>query len=317
MLEGASSAPAGSARQWSRADIVRGYIELTKPRIIELLLVTTIPTMILAAQGWPGTWLVLAALIGGAAAAGAANTFNMVYDRDIDRVMQRTKNRPIPSGRVSVRGAMIFGFLLAAFAVAWFWLLVNAVSALLTLIAIVLYAVGYTILLKRHTAQNIVWGGIAGCMPVLIGWAAVTGSLALPPFILFGVIFFWTPPHYWPLSMRFKADYAQAHVPMLPVVASDVVVARNILIHTAAMIACTLALIPLAAMSPFYTLVAIAAGMWFGANAITLYMRALHPEKGRMAAMKLFHNSITYLSVVFLAVALDPFIAPHLPRLWS
>lgn len=314
MSEGLSGRPT-PVRQWSRSEIIRGYIELTKPRIIELLLITTVPTMILAQRGWPGAWLILATLIGGSAAAGAANVFNMVYDRDIDEVMRRTKKRPIPAGKVSVRGALIFGFALSSFSILWFWLLVNRMAALLTLAAIVLYAVGYTIILKRHTAQNIVWGGVAGCMPVLIGWSAVTGTLDWPPLILFAVIFFWTPPHYWPLSMKFKKDYAAAQVPMLPVVASDVVVARNILIHTAAMIACTLALIPVAHMAWFYTVIAVAAAAYFGSATITLYQRALHPERGRMAAMRVFHASITYLSIVFVAVALDPFVGPWLNRL--
>ncbi|MDO4606782.1 MAG: heme o synthase [Bowdeniella nasicola] len=314
MSEGLSARPT-PVRQWSRSEIIRGYIELTKPRIIELLLITTVPTMILAQRGWPGAWLVLATLIGGATAAGAANVFNMVYDRDIDRVMRRTKKRPIPSGKVSVRGALIFGFALSVFSSLWFWLLVNSMAALLTLAAIVLYAVGYTIILKRHTAQNIVWGGVAGCMPVLIGWSAVTGGLDWPPLILFAVIFFWTPPHYWPLSMKFKQDYAAAQVPMLPVVASDVVVARNILIHTAAMIACTLALIPVAHMTWFYTVIAVAAAVYFAGATITLYQRALQPQRGRMAAMRVFHASITYLSIVFVAVALDPFVGPWLNRL--
>ncbi|MDO5700320.1 MAG: heme o synthase [Bowdeniella nasicola] len=302
-----ASAPQQQARRTAR-EVVKAYIALTKPRIIELLLVTTIPTMILAERGWPGTWLVLATLIGGSAAAGAANTFNMIYDRDIDRVMQRTRKRPIPAGIVSVRGALIFGLTLAVASVLWFALLVNLPSALLTLTAIVLYAVGYTMILKRRTAQNIVWGGIAGCMPVLIGWSAVTGSLAVAPFVLFLVVFFWTPPHYWPLSMKFKGDYAAAGVPMLPVVSSDLVVARNILIHTFAMIACTLALIPLADMSMFYTVVAIVAGARFGWRTIDLYRHARHPDKGPLKAMRVFHESITYLSLIFLAVALDPFV---------
>ncbi|WP_222842900.1 heme o synthase [Bowdeniella nasicola] len=309
MYERASVPAQSSQRAFNRGEVIRGYIALTKPRIIELLLVTTVPTMILAARGWPGSWLILATLIGGTAAAGAANTFNMVYDRDIDVLMGRTAARPIPAGIVSVRGATIFGFVLAAFSIVWFGLLVNWASAWLALAAIILYAVGYTMILKRRTAQNIVWGGVAGCMPVLIGWSAVTGSLALAPFVLFLVVFFWTPPHYWPLSMQFKKDYAKAGVPMLPVVASNVTVGRNILIHTAAMIACTLALILLGQMSWFYTVVAVAAGAWFTNSAIQLYRRALHPERGRLAAMRVFHHSITYLSLIFLAVALDPFIA--------
>ena len=264
--------------------------------------------MILAEGGWPGWWLVVVTLVGGTAAAGASNAFNMVYDRDIDAVMNRTRNRPLVTGAVSVRGALVFASLLAVAAVAWFALLVNWVSALLALAAILLYVVGYTMILKRRTPQNIVWGGIAGCMPVLIGWSAVTGSLAWEPLILFGVIFFWTPPHYWPLSMRFKRDYAAAGVPMAPVVQGDTTVARHMILHAAAMVALSLVLIPVAPMGWLYTAAAVVAGAWFLASCVQLYRRALHPEMGKLAAMRVFHGSITYLTVLFVAVALDPFV---------
>lgn len=293
---------AGRRSRW------RAYLALTKPRIIELLLVTTVPTMILAADGWPGTWLLVATLVGGSFAAGSANAFNMFLDRDIDRLMNRTKQRPLVTGELSDRQALVFATALGAISIAWFAALVNWASAWLALAAILLYVVFYTILLKRRTSQNIVWGGVAGCMPVLIGWAAVTGTVAWAPVVLFLVIFFWTPPHYWPLSMKFRKDYARAGVPMLPVVADDVRVARQILIYTVAMIACTLALIPVAGMGWLYTVTALAAGAWFLASCVRLYRRALHPERGKLAAMKVFHSSITYLSVVFLAVAVDPFL---------
>ncbi len=283
------------------------YVALTKPRIIELLLVTTVPTMILAAQGLPSVGLVVATLIGGSAAAGSANTLNCVLDRDIDAVMNRTKRRPLVTGEVSPRAAVVFGVLLGVFAVAWFAVLVNVVAALLSLAAILLYVVGYTMVLKRRTPQNIVWGGIAGYMPVLIGWSAVTGSLAWAPVALFGVIFFWTPPHYWPLSMRFRRDYAQAGVPMLPVVAGDVRVAIEMLAYTAAMVASSLVLVPLAGMSWVYTVVAVVLGLWFGAQVVGLLVRARRPG-AKLGEMKVFHHSITYLTLLFVAVSVDPFL---------
>ncbi|MDD9205277.1 heme o synthase, partial [Georgenia sp. 10Sc9-8] len=241
-------------------------------------------------------------------AAGSANAFNMYFDRDIDRVMNRTKQRPLVTGDLTDRQALVFAALLGAGSVGWLAATVNALSAVLALAAILLYVVFYTLLLKRRTSQNIVWGGVAGCMPVLIGWAAVTGSLTWAPVILFLVVFFWTPPHYWPLSMRFKQDYARAGVPMLPVVADDVPVARQIIGYAVATVATTLALIPVAGMGWLYTLSALAAGAWFLTTTVQLYRRALHPERGKLAAMKVFHGSITYLAVVFVAVAVDPFL---------
>lgn len=288
---------------------VGAYVALTKPRIIELLLVTTIPTMLLAAGGLPSIGLIAATLLGGAAAAGSANVLNCVLDRDIDAVMNRTRRRPLVTGDVSPRAAVVFGLTLGIFALAWFALLVNLVAAALTLTAIVIYVVGYTMLLKRRTPQNIVWGGIAGCMPVLIGWSAVTGSVTWAPLALFGVIFFWTPPHYWPLSMRFRRDYADAGVPMLPVVASDIRVSWQMVGYTVAMIASSLALVPLASMTWFYTVAAIVLGAWFLSATIRLLLRARTPRPGRkLGEMRLFHHSITYLTLLFAAVAVDPFL---------
>ncbi|GAA1647785.1 heme o synthase [Georgenia ruanii] len=284
------------------------YLALTKPRIIELLLITTVPTMIVAAGGWPGTWLTLLTLVGGAFAAGSANAFNMYIDRDIDRLMNRTKQRPLVTGELTDRQGVVFATVLGVVSIAWFAVLVNAVAAGLTLAAILLYVVFYTLVLKRRTAQNIVWGGAAGCMPVLIGWSAVTGSLDWAALILFLVIFFWTPPHYWPLSMKFKKDYARAGVPMLPVVADDVRVARHILAYAVAMVAATLALVPVAGMGWVYTAAAGVAAAWFLGICVRLYRRALHPERGKLAAMKVFHGSITYLTIVFVAVAVDPML---------
>lgn len=300
--------PAATTGGRPRRSKLLAYVALTKPRIIELLLITTFPTMILAAEGWPGTWLLLATLLGGALAAGSANAFNMYIDRDIDRLMNRTKQRPLVTGELTERQAIGFATALGVVSVAWFALVVNGASAWLALAAILLYVVFYTIVLKRRTAQNIVWGGVAGAMPVLIGWAAVTGTLAWAPVVLFLVIFFWTPPHYWPLSMKFKKDYARAGVPMLPVVSADLAVARQIIYYAAATVATTLVLVPVAGMGWVYTAVAAAAGAWFLYSAAQLYRRARHPERGKLAAMKVFHGSITYLSVVFVAVAVDPFL---------
>jgi protoheme IX farnesyltransferase len=293
--------PAG----WRRK--IGAYVALMKPRIIELLLVTTIPTMILAADGWPGTWLVIATVIGGTLAAGSANAFNMWWDRDIDAVMQRTRKRPLVTGEVSAVEAVVFASLLAVASVLWLGFFTTWFAAWLALAANVMYSVGYTMLLKRHTSQNIVWGGAAGCMPVLIGWAAVTGRLDWAPVLLFGVIFFWTPPHYWPLSMKFKDDYAAAGVPMLPVVANPTTVARQIIWYAVAMVACTLALVPVGGLGWFYSAVAVITGAWFLTVCIRLYRRTAAGVR-KVDAMSVFHTSISYLSVLFVAVAIDPLL---------
>ncbi len=287
---------------------IGAYVALTKPRVIELLLVTTIPTMMLAEGGFPSLWLVLATLVGGAAAAGASGVLNCYIDRDIDEKMNRTKRRPIVTGEVSPRNALIFGLVLGAVSLVWFAVFVNMASALLTAGAIAIYVVGYTMILKRRTPQNIVWGGIAGCMPVFIGWSAVTGGLSWGAVALFLVIFFWTPPHYWPLSMKFRRDYAEAGVPMLPVVADDLKVAREMIIYTVAMIACSLALVPLEGMTWVYAVVASLLGAWFLAQCIGMYRRAADPSRGKLGAMKVFHGSITYLTLLFVAVAVDVFL---------
>jgi heme o synthase len=301
-------ASAHARPQRSVRSVVGAYVALTKPRIIELLLVTTLPTMILAAGGWPSFGLVLATLVGGAAAAGSANVLNCYLDRDIDKVMNRTKQRPLVTGEVSPRAALVFGLVLGVVALSWFALVVNTASALLTAGAILVYVVGYTMILKRRTPQNIVWGGIAGCMPVLIGWSAVTGTVSWAALALFGVIFFWTPPHYWPLSMRFRRDYAAAGVPMLPVVAGDRRVASEVIGYAVAMVACSLVLVPLAGMTWVYGVAATALGAWFVAGCVGLYRRAQRPGVTKLGEMKLFHLSITYLTLLFLAVAVDPFL---------
>ena len=288
------------------------YVSLMKPRIIELLLITTIPVMFLAQQGVPGLWLVVATVVGGTLSAGSANTLNCYIDRDIDAVMHRTSNRPLVTGTVSPRGALVFGVALAVVSTLWLGLLVNWLSAWLALAALLFYVFGYTLLLKRRTAQNIVWGGAAGCMPVLIGWSAVTGSVSWSAFILFMVIFFWTPPHYWPLSLRYKDDYASAHVPMLPVVERFVVVARQIVAYSWAMVLTSLALIPVQSMGWVYTVAAVVAGALFLLEGHRLLSRARAGlAEEALRPMRLFHFSITYLTILFVGVALDPIW--HLP----
>nr|WP_211356211.1 heme o synthase [Lapillicoccus jejuensis] len=288
------------------------YVALTKPRIIELLLVTTVPVMFLADRGIPSLWLILATLVGGSLSAGAANTLNCVIDRDIDAVMHRTSNRPLVTGTISPRAALVFGLVLTVASTLWLGLLVNWLASGLALAALVFYVGVYTALLKRRTAQNIVWGGAAGCMPVLVGWAAVTHSVSWAAVILFAVVFFWTPPHYWPLSMRFREDYEAAHVPMLPVVEQFVVVAKQVVAYSWAMVAATLLLVPVADMGWVYVIGAVAAGGLFLAEAHRLLARAkAGAAEAVLKPMRLFHFSISYLTVLFLAVAIDPLL--HLP----
>jgi protoheme IX farnesyltransferase len=284
------------------------YVALTKPRIIELLLVTTFPTMFLAQRGVPSLPLIVATLVGGTLSAASANVLNCFLDRDIDKVMHRTQNRPLVTGVIAPGAALRFGVVLAAASTLWLGLVVNWLSAELSLAAIVLYVGFYTMLLKRRTSQNIVWGGAAGCMPVLIGWSAVTDSLAWPALVLFLIVFFWTPPHYWPLSMRFKDEYQAAGVPMLPVVAKDTVVARQVVIYSWHTVLASLALIPVASMGWIYLVVVLPAGALFLLEAHRLMFRAKAPANVTTASlnpMRLFHYSISYLSLVFLAVAVD------------
>ncbi len=282
------------------------YIALTKPRVIELLLVTTAPVMILAADGLPSIGLVLATLVGGALSAGSAGAFNMYIDRDIDRVMNRTKNRPLVTGEVSDRAALIFAYAIGAISIVWLGLTTNWLAAALSLGAILFYVVVYTLILKRRTEQNIIWGGIAGCFPVLIGWAAVTGSLDWSPFILFLVVFLWTPPHYWPLSMKYRDDYAAAEVPMLAVMRDRATVGVQVVLYAWATVAASLLLIPIAPMGALYTAVALLSGGWFIVESHRLYGRA---ARGLEAApMRVFHASITYLTLLFVAVGIDPLL---------
>jgi protoheme IX farnesyltransferase len=284
-------------------------VALTKPRIIELLLITTVPVMFLAAKGVPNMWLVLATCVGGYLSAGGANALNMYIDRDIDALMDRTSQRPLVTGLISPREGLAFGLTLAVVSTLWFGLLVNWLSAALSLGALLFYVVVYTMLLKRRTSQNIVWGGIAGCLPVFIGWSSVTNSVSWAALVLFLVIFFWTPPHYWPLSMRVKEDYARVGVPMLPVIASNTVVARQIVIYSWVMVAVSLTLWPLGYTGWLYPVVAVLAGAWWLKEAHGLQARAKAGVTGaKLKEMRLFHWSITYVSLLFVAVAVDPLI---------
>jgi protoheme IX farnesyltransferase len=288
---------------------LKAFVALTKPRIIELLLITTVPVMFLAARGVPDLWLVLVTCVGGYLSAGGANALNMYIDRDIDALMDRTSQRPLVTGIVSPREALVFGLTLAAVSTVWFGVLVNWLSAWLSLGALLFYVVVYTLILKRRTAQNIVWGGIAGCMPVFIGWSSVTDSLSWAAVVLFLVMFFWTPPHYWPLSMKVKDDYARVGVPMLPVLASNKVVARQIVLYSWVMVAVSLLLTPLGYTGWFYTAVALATGGWWLWEAHALLGRAKQELAGvKLKEMRLFHWSITYVSLLFVAVAVDPFL---------
>ena len=284
----------------------KAYFALTKPRVIELLLVTTAPVMILAQGGIPNLWLVLWTLVGGALSAGSAGAFNCYIDRDIDRVMKRTSKRPLVTGELSDREALVFAWVIGAASILVLGLLVNWLAAALSLVAILFYVLVYTLLLKRRTPQNIVWGGAAGCVPVLIGWAAVTGSLSWAPVILFGIVFLWTPPHYWPLSMRYRADYASVNVPMLAVVRGRTVVGLQVVLYAWATVACSLLLIPVAHMGILYSAVAVVAGGWFVFESHRLYAMAIRHDT--VKPMRVFHSSISYLTLLFLAVGIDPLL---------
>lgn len=288
------------------------YVALTKPRVIELLLVTTAPVMVLAAKGQLDLEflrLLIVTLVGGSLSAASANAFNCYIDRDIDAVMQRTRKRPLVTGALSPREALVFAWVTGIASIAILGFLANWLAAVLSLVAILFYVFVYTLWLKRRTPQNIVWGGAAGCMPVLIGWAAVTGSLDWAPVILFGIVFLWTPPHYWPLSLRYREDYASVHVPMLGVVRGRAQVGLQVVLYAWATIVCSLLLIPIAGMGLLYTAAAALSGVWFLVESHRLYSGAIRDEEAR--PMRVFHASITYLTLVFLGVGLDPLL--HLP----
>jgi heme o synthase len=282
---------------------VGAYIALTKPRIIELLLVTTVPTMVVAEKGLPSVWLMVATVLGGTLAAGGANAINMYVDRDIDRLMKRTQNRPLVTGIIEPRNALVFAVALEAVAFVFLWGFVNLLSASLAVAACLFYVFVYTLWLKRTSKSNIVIGGAAGAAPVLIGWSAVTNSLAWPPIVLFAIIFYWTPPHFWALAIRYREDYAAADVPMLPVVASLRTTAVRILVYTIVLWAMTLLFAPVAGMGAIYLIAAIVLGGIFTAMAAAV-LRTPTPAK----AMALFGYSITYVTVLFGAMAADQLV---------
>jgi protoheme IX farnesyltransferase len=295
------------SRQLARVrDVVTAYLGLTKPRIIELLLVTTVPAMFLAAGGVPPLTVVLFTMVGGCLAAASANAFNCVLDRDIDERMRRTRRRPLPRHAVGPLGATVFGVILGIAATLWLGYFVNWLSAALALGANAFYIAVYTLWLKRRTPQNIIWGGIAGCFPPLIGWTAVTGSLALTPFVMFLIVFFWTPPHTWALAIRYREDYAGANVPMLPVVRSAPVVARLIMVYSLVTVLVSLALWPVAHTGWLYPVVAVVLGialLWQSALLLARARRGL--TDAALQPMRLFHWSNSYLALLFVAAAVD------------
>jgi protoheme IX farnesyltransferase len=281
-------------------ETITAYVQLTKPRIIVLLLIVTVPAMILAARGMPSPWLILATLAGGTIAAGSANAINCYLDRDIDEIMKRTRRRPLPAHRITPERALRFGFILGAASFFFLSMAVNVLAASLALSAIGFYVFVYTMWLKRSTTQNIVIGGAAGAVPALVGWAAVTGTVGVPALVLFAIVFVWTPPHFWALAMRYSDDYASAGVPMLPAVRGDVETRRQILVYSLVLFATTLVLVPLAAMGPVYVLTAVGLGGTFVYKAMQLWRRS-----SPALAMRLFKFSILYLALLFAAVAVD------------
>ncbi len=311
--------PPAAASQWreptpeeGRAtwrDVVAAYVGLTKPRVIELLLLTTVPVMFFAARGVPPLGLVVATVVGGTFSAGSASVFNCVYDRDIDEQMRRTRRRALPRHIVSPRAALVFGTVLGVLSVVVLAVWVNTLSAVLAVVAEAFYVFVYTMVLKRRTTQNIVWGGLAGCFPALIGWTAVTGELAWTPVVLFAVVFFWTPPHTWALALRYREDYANVDVPMLPVVASAHAVARQVVAYSWVMVATSLLLWPVAGTGPVYPVAAAVLGAVFLVEAHRMLGRARGSEElSVINPMRLFHASNLYLSLLFVAVALDPLL---------
>jgi len=282
----------------STGDRVRAYIELTKPRIIELLLITTVPAMVVAAQGWPGLGLVLATLVGGTLSAAGANTLNQVLDRDIDRLMRRTAGRPLPTDRVEPGRALAFGVTLGLGGFLWLWATTNLLAGILSTVGLLFYVLIYTMWLKRTSVQNIVIGGAAGAVPPLVGWAAVTGSLALPAWIMFAVIFYWTPPHFWTLSLRYRDDYAAAGVPMLPVVVGVAATLEHIVRYSLLVSGVSLMLYAVGVVGVVYLIVAAALG-------VALVMAAFRLRRRPAEAMRFFGWTNLYLAGVFLAMAAD------------
>jgi protoheme IX farnesyltransferase len=284
--------------------LLRAYLSLTKPRIISLLLVTTVPTMIVANNGMPSLRLIVLTLIGGTLAAAGANTINCYIDRDIDGIMARTRGRPLPSGVVEPERALLFGLALGAGSFLLLTFSVNLLSALLALSALAFYVFVYTIWLKRTTTQNIVIGGAAGAMPPLVGWAAVTGSLGWPVLLLFGIIFLWTPPHFWALALRYRNDYARAGVPMLPVVRGEKETARQIVLYSVLLVAATIALVPVASMGALYLACALVLGTGFVWLAVQLWR-----DPTPRSCLALFTYSLAYLALLYVSMGVDRLIA--------
>ena len=298
-------APGGVAHGNRRVPttVLGAYIALTKPRIIELLLITTVPTMILAERGWPSTWLVVVTLIGGTLSAGSANAVNMFIDRDIDALMKRTQARPLVTGVIEPRNALIFALSLQVFAFIVLWAGANLLSAVLAFAAAAFYIGVYTIWLKRTSRQNIVIGGAAGAVPVLVGWSAVQNNVTWTPVVLFVVMFLWTPPHFWALAVKYADDYRAADVPMLPSVASMAETVKQMILYTVALWVSTLVLIPVAELGWIYGVSAVVLGGVFLGGTIAL---GRHPTEA--ASMRLFGFSITYVTLLFLAMSLDVFV---------
>lgn len=300
---GVVSAGHASTRARGVPATIGAYFRLTKPRVIELLLVTTVPAMILADGRFPSVALIGAVLLGGAMAAGGANTINCWIERDRDQVMRRTHDRPLPKGEIEPTSALVFGLALEAAAFAWLWATVNLLSASLAVSAMLFYVFVYTIWLKPRSPQNIVIGGAAGAVPVLVGWASVTGRLGAPAWVLFAIVFCWTPPHFWALSLKYRDDYAAAGIPMLPVVRGAQAAARQIVVYSVVVVAVTLALVAVAEMGWIYLAAAIVLGGLFVAQAVRL-QRDASPQR----AIKLFVFSNTYLALLFAAVAVDTLV---------
>lgn len=278
--------------------LLRTYIELMKLRIIELLLITTLPAMVAAAGGWPGWWLAFATLLGGTLSSAGANAINQVIDRDVDKLMSRTRGRPLPTDRVSTQAVLTFGILLGVAGFIWLWVTTNLLAATLSTAGLLFYVFVYSLLLKRTTTQNIVIGGAAGAVPVLVGWAAVNNNVELPAWIMFAIVFFWTPPHFWALAIRYREDYERADVPMLPVVVGEKRAMDHMVAYTVVLIGVTLLLYATGPVGWLYLAVAAVAGAGF---LVGTWMLRDHPE----AAMKYFGYSNVYLSVIFIAIAVD------------
>ena len=288
------------ARVFSVGERLAGYVALTKPRIIELLLVTTVPTMFVAQGGVPSVWLMVATVIGGTLAAGGANAVNMVVDRDIDSLMERTMNRPLVRGVMSPRAALTFAVCIEVAAFTWLFATVNPLSAVLAVSATFFYVFVYSLWLKRTTTQNIVIGGAAGAVPVLVGWSAVTNTLDWAPVVLFLIVFFWTPPHFWALAIRYRDDYSAASVPMLPSVVTLAETARRIIRYSVVLVGLTLVFAPVAGMGLVYLGSALILGLLFGAMAA-----AVRRDPSERTAMRLFSYSITYMTLLFAAMVVD------------